>query len=53
MSAHTDDLVQAVLKSAKYRLIDPVLIARIGERELAKGRKFKEAVKATTLPGMA
>ena len=47
MSPQVDDLIQAVLSSSKYRSIDPALIARIGERELAKGRKFKEAVKAT------
>lgn len=40
-------LVQAVLDSPKYRSIDPSLVAKIGESELAKGRKFKEAVKAT------
>ncbi|MEN8241774.1 MAG: 16S rRNA methyltransferase [Chloroflexota bacterium] len=47
MSAQLENLVQAVLNSAKYRSVAPDLIARIGERELAKGRKFKEAVKAT------
>jgi 16S rRNA (guanine(1405)-N(7))-methyltransferase len=47
MTLRVEELVEAVLRSVKYHSIDPTLIARIGERELAKGRKFKEAVKAT------
>jgi 16S rRNA (guanine(1405)-N(7))-methyltransferase len=47
MKAQVEELVKAVLSSAKYRSVDPALVARIGEGELAKGRKFKEAVKAT------
>lgn len=39
-------LVAEVARSAKYAQIDPGLVARIGAAELAKGRKFKEAVKA-------
>ena len=42
-----DQLIAAVLGSAKYRAIHPGLVARIGKDELAKGRKLKEAVKAT------
>jgi 16S rRNA (guanine(1405)-N(7))-methyltransferase len=41
-----EELVRAVQSSAKYRFVNPALIARIGAAELAKGRKFKEAVKA-------
>lgn len=40
-------LVAEVIKSSKYAQIEPVLVARIGSAELNKGRKFKEAVKAT------
>jgi 16S rRNA (guanine(1405)-N(7))-methyltransferase len=42
-----DRLVAAVIESAKYRHIEPALIAEIAAAELAKGRRFKEAVKAT------
>jgi 16S rRNA (guanine(1405)-N(7))-methyltransferase len=47
MGKQLEDLVQAVLGSTKYRYVNPALVARIGEDELAKGRRFKEAVKAT------
>ena len=40
-------LVDEVLNSSKYAQIAPGLVSRIGEAELGKGRKFKEAVKAT------
>ena len=42
-----DKLVDAILISAKYRHISPDLVRRVGAVELAKGRKLKEAVKAT------
>jgi 16S rRNA (guanine(1405)-N(7))-methyltransferase len=40
-------VVDAVSASAKYRQIDPHLIAQVGRAELAKGRSLKEAIKAT------
>jgi 16S rRNA (guanine(1405)-N(7))-methyltransferase len=42
-----EELVGAVQKGAPYRSISSMLIRRIGAQELAKGRSFKEAVKAT------
>jgi len=42
-----DELVAAVRKSAKYRRVCEDVVRGIGERELAKGRRLKEAVKAT------
>lgn len=39
-------LVEEVCRSGKYADIDPGLVARIGAAELAKGRKFKDTVKA-------
>jgi 16S rRNA (guanine(1405)-N(7))-methyltransferase len=42
-----DRLVTAVTQSAKYATISPDLIRRVGERELAVRRNWKEAVKAT------
>ncbi|MCA9969864.1 MAG: hypothetical protein KC425_06595, partial [Anaerolineales bacterium] len=42
-----DELVTAVLASSKYRDLAPELVRRIGARELAARRSFKEAVKAT------
>ena len=42
-----DDLVRAVQAGARYRLIQPALVRRIGAQELAKGRSLKEAVKET------
>lgn len=40
-------LTTAVLASPKYRHISPDLVRRVGARELAVRRSFKEAVKAT------
>jgi 16S rRNA (guanine(1405)-N(7))-methyltransferase len=45
--AQIEELVIAVQKGADYRSISPSLIHRIGAQELAKGRSWKEAVKAT------
>ena len=42
-----DQLVAAVRASARYHAIDESLIRRLGERELAKRRSLKEAIKAT------
>jgi 16S rRNA (guanine(1405)-N(7))-methyltransferase len=42
-----DRLVAAILASAKYRYVCEGLIRRLGARELAKRRSFKEAVQAT------
>jgi 16S rRNA (guanine(1405)-N(7))-methyltransferase len=42
-----DELVAAVRGSAKYRSVCEDFIRGVGERELAKGRRLKEAVKAT------
>jgi hypothetical protein len=42
-----DELVAAVRAGAHYRHIHPELVRQVGAQELAKGRKFKEAVKAT------
>jgi 16S rRNA (guanine(1405)-N(7))-methyltransferase len=42
-----DRLVTAVTQSAKYAAISPDLIRRVGGRELAVRRNWKEAVKAT------
>jgi len=47
MDETLDRLVAEVLNSRKYTQIAPGLVARIGAAELAKGRKYKEAVKAT------
>lgn len=40
-------LVQDVQKSAKYAAITPTLVEKIGAQELAKGRSYKETIKAT------
>jgi 16S rRNA (guanine(1405)-N(7))-methyltransferase len=40
-------LVEAVREGPKYRHVAPDFISRIGQAELAKGRGWKEAVKAT------
>jgi len=40
-------LVTAVLTSPKYQHVSPELVRRVGARELAVRRSFKEAVKAT------
>ena len=42
-----DDLASVVLGSGKYRWVCPETVRRMGERELAKGRGLKAAVKAT------
>jgi 16S rRNA (guanine(1405)-N(7))-methyltransferase len=42
-----DKLVAAIRKSAKYRRVCEDVVRGVGERELAKGRRLKEAVKAT------
>jgi 16S rRNA (guanine(1405)-N(7))-methyltransferase len=42
-----DELVAAVRQSAKYRSVCEDFIRGVGARELAKGRRLKEAVKAT------
>jgi 16S rRNA (guanine(1405)-N(7))-methyltransferase len=42
-----DKLVAAVRKSAKHRRACEDIVRDVGERELAKGRRLKEAVKAT------
>lgn len=42
-----DELVTAVTQSPKYAPISPDLVRRVGQRELAGRRSFKEAVKAT------
>ncbi|MGH2501183.1 MAG: 16S rRNA methyltransferase, partial [Ktedonobacterales bacterium] len=42
-----DQLVAAVRASARYRSVAEPLIRRLGERELAKRRSLKEAIKAT------
>jgi 16S rRNA (guanine(1405)-N(7))-methyltransferase len=42
-----DALVAAVRKSSKYRRVCEDVAHGIGERELAKGRRLKDAVKAT------
>lgn len=47
MDEELERLVAEVRKSGKYAQIAPRLVARIGSAELGKGRKYKEAVKAT------
>jgi len=47
MDEPLEKLVGDVLSSPKYAHIDPGLVARIGQGELGKGRKYKEVVKAT------
>jgi 16S rRNA (guanine(1405)-N(7))-methyltransferase len=42
-----DELVAAVRKSARYRRVCEDVVRGVGERELAKGRRLKEAIKAT------
>ena len=39
------EIAEAVLKKSKYKTIQPELVARLAQRELAKGRKQKEAIK--------
>lgn len=45
-TAGLDELVEAARAGASYRAIDPALVRQVAAQELAKGRKFKEAVKA-------
>ena len=47
MADELERLVAEVLNSSKDAQVAPGLIARIGAAELGKGRRFKEAVKAT------
>lgn len=47
LDAQLEQLVVTVRESARYRWISPALVRGIGERELAKRRSLKEAVKAT------
>lgn len=42
-----DELVDAVRKSSKYRQVCEDVVRGVGARELAKGRRLKEAIKAT------
>jgi 16S rRNA (guanine(1405)-N(7))-methyltransferase len=42
-----DQLVEAVRAGARYGAITPSLVRRIAAAELAKGRSFKDAIKAT------
>ena len=44
--AQIEKLTAAVLDSTKYRTINPELVRRVAADELAKGRKFKDTVKA-------
>jgi 16S rRNA (guanine(1405)-N(7))-methyltransferase len=44
--ADVDALVAAVLEGARYRHMDQALVRSLAEKELTKGRSFKEAVKA-------
>ena len=41
-----DELTALVLASSKYCSVSPDLVRRLGQAELAKGRKLKEAAKA-------
>jgi 16S rRNA (guanine(1405)-N(7))-methyltransferase len=42
-----DELIKSVREGARYKAISAELVRRVGAQELAKGRSFKEAVKAT------
>src|ERR1035437_10244171 len=42
-----DELIKSVREGARYKAISAELVRRIGSQELAKGRSWKEAVKAT------
>lgn len=42
-----DELIKSVRAGARYKAISAELVRRVGAQELAKGRSFKEAVKAT------
>jgi 16S rRNA (guanine(1405)-N(7))-methyltransferase len=39
------DVVEAILKKAKYHAIQPELIEALAEEELAKGRRLRDAIK--------
>ena len=47
MDEELSQLLQAIQDSPKYRHIHPGLVERIGAEELKKGRKHKDAIKAT------
>jgi 16S rRNA (guanine(1405)-N(7))-methyltransferase len=47
LSNDVDKLVAAVHRSSKYRRVCEDAVRGIGERELAKGRRLKDAIKAT------
>ncbi len=47
LSGHLERLVQAVRASPRYRSVSPEVVRTVGARELAKGRKLPEAIKAT------
>ena len=47
MDEQLERLVAAVVESAKYRHVSPVLVRRVGARELAVRRSWREAVKGT------
>ena len=38
-------VLEAILKKAKYRAIQPGLVEALAAEELAKGRKLKDAIK--------
>jgi 16S rRNA (guanine(1405)-N(7))-methyltransferase len=42
-----DELIKAVRAGVRYKAISTELVRRVGAQELAKGRSFKEAVRAT------
>jgi 16S rRNA (guanine(1405)-N(7))-methyltransferase len=42
-----EELIEAVCASPRYQAISPDLVRQVGARELAKGRKLKDAVKTT------
>jgi 16S rRNA (guanine(1405)-N(7))-methyltransferase len=46
-SLDIDQLVTEVSANPKYAVISEELVRRVGAQELAKGRSFKEAIKAT------
>ncbi len=43
-----ESIAEAVLNKSKYKHIEANLVARLAERELAKGRRQKEAIKEVT-----
>jgi 16S rRNA (guanine(1405)-N(7))-methyltransferase len=44
-AAIIEEVVRAVLASAKYAALDPALVAEVAAQELGKGRRRKDAVK--------